>query len=151
MFNPRCIICVMFLGLIACGEKPVAVTELASDQNVSVSGSVDESKEVSIGKVDDTKESSAQLSAPEPTRDKELDLSLPSDMTADAKDWEEVEKGRYGVESWFEQSGQSEDKRLKLKTKLRMKDGAEFDKSSNLSNYGDSVDGAEVGFEYKTR
>lgn len=79
-----------------------------------------------------------------------LDLSLPSDLQGDVQDWEE-EKSRYGAEDWFEQTGQSEEQRLKIKTKLRMKEGAEFDRNSSFSSYGDSVDGAEMGFEYKTR
>ncbi|MBW2939268.1 hypothetical protein KXJ70_00650 [Zhongshania sp. CAU 1632] len=80
---------------------------------------------------------------------KPLDLSLPSSEKLNTQDWNTQQESRYGVETWFEEN-KSEERRLKLKTKLRIKEGAEFDKNSKLDAYGDSVDGAEMGFEYKT-
>lgn len=80
-----------------------------------------------------------------------LDLSLPAGAQGDVSDLSDSGKGRYGVGSWFDQSGRNEEQRFKMKTKLRLKKGAEFDKNSDISSYGDSVDGAEMGFEYKTR
>ena len=87
--------------------------------------------------------SQAQLATP-------LDLSLPASERPDIQDWNAQDKSRYGVDTWFEHEP-SEESRLKLKTKLLIKEGAQFDKNTKFSGYSDSVDGAEMGFEYKTR
>jgi hypothetical protein len=80
-----------------------------------------------------------------------LDLSLPVGVRGDVPDLSSPDKDRYGVEAWFEESEANEGQRFKMKAKLRVKEGAEFDKNSDVSSFGDSVDGAEMGFEYKTR
>ncbi|CAA0078930.1 hypothetical protein [Zhongshania aliphaticivorans] len=145
MINRCCVCFLLSIVLVSCGEKPkvaqaVEKTESERHDNFPL---VDENAIENTSPEARTVEESVQN---QPV----LDLSLPSDLQDDVQNWGE-EKSRYGVEAWFEQSGQSEEQRLKIKTKLRMKEGAEFDRNSNFSSYGDSVDGAEMGFEYKTR
>ena len=132
--------------LLACGEKVKQERGVLQEQDSGLievkQGSV-EAKEamVSVPAIPPPVTSSQEL--------KPLDLSLPSSEKLNTQDWNAQQESRYGVETWFEE-GKSEERRLKLKTKLRIKEGAEFDKNSNLGSYGDSVDGAEMGFEYKT-
>jgi hypothetical protein len=150
MFNRRYSIALLFLTLVACVKKPAIEREAADVTNTEVISSVEENIAVELSKVDASIVSS-ESSAPESKSEVTLDLSVPRESQSEVRDWQSDEGGRYGVESWFDQKSNEDDKRLTLKTKLRMKDGVEFDKNSNLSNYGDSVDGAEMGFEYKTR
>ncbi|MAK44250.1 MAG: hypothetical protein CMN80_08890 [Spongiibacter sp.] len=75
-----------------------------------------------------------------------LDLRLPTDYTEDATPFE-PQTSRYGVERWFEEGDKPESK-LKLKSKIYLKEDATLDKSFNA--YDEKVDGVEMGFEYKT-
>jgi hypothetical protein len=75
-----------------------------------------------------------------------LDLRLPADYTEDATPFE-PQTSRYGVERWFEEGDKPESK-LKLKSKIYLKEDATLDKSFNA--YDEKVDGVEMGFEYKT-
>jgi len=90
---------------------------------------------------------SEPVSAPKQVK---LDLRLPQDavvITAEA--WNDGGRGRYGVKDWFGSDQGREASRLKLKSKLLLKENAMKEKT--VSGYADSVAGAEVGFEYKTR
>ena len=75
-----------------------------------------------------------------------LDLRLPADYTEDATPFE-PQTSRYGVERWFEEGDKPESK-IKLKSKIYLKEDATLDKSFNA--YDEKVDGVEMGFEYKT-
>lgn len=76
-----------------------------------------------------------------------LDLSLPEgDQAGDVTAFEQG-GDRYGVGQWFERPEAKEDK-LKLKSKIHLKEGANFE--NGLEAYDESVDGLEMGFEYKT-
>ncbi|MBB5188431.1 hypothetical protein HNQ57_002713 [Zhongshania antarctica] len=79
-----------------------------------------------------------------------LDLSLPRVPDVGVQDvWDDVTRSRYGVGGWFNASAGREDARLKVKSKLLLKEAVESEYS--FSSFADSVSGAEVGFEYKTR
>jgi hypothetical protein len=75
-----------------------------------------------------------------------LDLSLPAAESRGLDGWRGEQQGRYGVKAWFAKK-QGEEARLKMKTKVILKEDATMEKAMN--NYAESVDGAEVGFEYK--
>jgi hypothetical protein len=75
-----------------------------------------------------------------------LDLSLPAAESKDVEGWQGEQQGRYGVKAWFAKK-QGEEDRLKMKTKVILKADATMEKAMN--DYAESVDGAEVGFEYK--
>ncbi len=77
-----------------------------------------------------------------------LDLSLPSDVVADGGDPLPKSPSRYGVEGWFDAKPKGEE-RLKIKSKIHLKDDVSVE--SGLNNYDESIEGAEMGFEYKTR
>ncbi|MEX1665782.1 hypothetical protein [Zhongshania arctica] len=132
--------------LIACGDKMEPSRAVpAPDVSAVNTGSVVESE------MPAEQEGSKPKGATPPESPQALDLSLPAGVHGDVPDMSGSEKGRYGVEAWFDQSETDEEPRFKMKTKLRMKEGTEFDKNSDISSYGQSVDGAEMGFEYKTR
>ena len=85
--------------------------------------------------------------ADKPVAQQPLNLSLPAADNRDSSDLfagedEDADPG------WFKEQD-AEEKRLEFKSKLLMKEGAEFDKGPQ--SYHDSVDGAEFGFEYKTK
>lgn len=146
MIKRCCALFCLSTVLVSCGER-------AEDKSISVSPEPEHHDSLPPAIAENNKQKKSTDSPPAEVGIKKqpvLDLSLPSDLHGDVQDWEE-EKGRYGAEDWFEQTGQSEEQRLKIKTKLRMKEGAEFDRNNSFSSYGDSVDGAEMGFEYKTR
>jgi hypothetical protein len=132
--------------LIACGDKiersrAVPVADVSSVNTASV-----------VESAMPTEQKASKVKGARPPESPEvLDLSLPAGMHGDVPDLSSSGKGRYGVEAWFDQSGTDEGQRFKMKTKLRIKEGAQFDKNSDIGSYGDSVDGAELGFEYKTR
>lgn len=132
--------------LIACGDKIERSRAVpAPDVSAVNTGSVVESEMP-------TEQEASKAKGATPLKSPQvLDLSLPADMHGEVPDLSSSGEGRYGVEAWFDQSGTDEEPRFKMKTKLRMKEGTEFDKNSDISSYGQSVDGAEMGFEYKTR
>lgn len=139
-----CVVCT------ACGEKTEKnINEVVVEFEPAEAAEVD-GRAAEMPSTPPITESTSPVSASAPNA-AVLDLSLPADTGGKVQDWGDDGKGRYGVSTWFDQSKQTDEQRLKLKTKLRMKEGAEFDKNSDLSSYGDSVDGAEMGFEYKTR
>lgn len=146
MIKRCCALFFLSTVLLSCGEKAedksVAIRPEPESQD-SLPPVISENNEQKISTVPPVAETGVK-------KQPVLDLSLPGDLQGDVQDWEE-EKSRYGAEDWFEQTGQSEEQRLKIKTKLRMKEGAEFDRNSSFSSYSESVDGAEMGFEYKTR
>lgn len=76
-----------------------------------------------------------------------LDLTYSADEV-DVRDISEDELSRYQVDNWFEEKKGS-DKKLSVKPKIRLKEDATLDQTMN--NYRDSLDGAEMGVEYKTR
>jgi hypothetical protein len=132
--------------LVACGDKiersrGVPVLDMSSVNTAGVAESA---------MLDEQVASEAKVAAASDISPA-LDLSLPVGVYGDVPDLSSTDKDRYGVEAWFEQSGANEGQRFKMKAKLRVKEGAEFDKNSDVSSFGDSVDGAEMGFEYKTR
>ncbi len=87
------------------------------------------------------------VSAPKQAK---LDLRLPQDaVVITAEVWNDGGRDRYGVKDWFGSDQGREASRLKLKSKLLLKENAMTEKT--VSSYADSVAGAEVGFEYKTR
>ena len=134
----------------ACGEKAEKnINEVVVEFEPAEAGEIG-GRDAEMPSTSPIAEVTSVISVPAPNVEV-LDLSLPADAGGKVQDWGDDGKGRYGVSTWFDQSKQADEQRLKLKTKLRMKEGAEFDKNSDLSGYGDSVDGAEMGFEYKTR
>jgi hypothetical protein len=79
-----------------------------------------------------------------------LDLSLPRATGTVIQDiWDDGARSRYRVGEWFNTDARREDARLKLKSKLLLKEATES--AYSFSSFADSVNGAEVGFEYKTR
>ena len=78
---------------------------------------------------------------------KPLDLTLPVDEYTDGSQSFDTSAGRYGVKDWFKKEGKPEPK-LKLKSKIYLKEDASFEEG--FSTYDDTVDGVEMGFEYKT-
>jgi hypothetical protein len=79
-----------------------------------------------------------------------LDLSLPrATGTVIQGIWDDGARSRYRVGEWFNTDARREDARLKLKSKLLLKEATES--AYSFSSFADSVNGAEVGFEYKTR
>ncbi len=81
---------------------------------------------------------------------KELDLSLSEDKPESPSDYfsDSNSTRRYQLDDVFEKS-KDEEKRLKFKSKLHVKEGATMEQA--MDNYSDSIDGAEMGFEYKTK
>ncbi|WP_232787515.1 hypothetical protein [Spongiibacter nanhainus] len=75
-----------------------------------------------------------------------LDLSYSED-DIDVRDLSEEEVSRYQMEGWFE-SQNGGDKKLSVKPKIRLKEDATLEQT--MGNYRDSLDGAEMGIEYKT-
>ncbi|WP_373088579.1 hypothetical protein [Zhongshania sp.] len=79
-----------------------------------------------------------------------LDLSLPRAAGTVIQDsWGDGARNRYRVGEWFNAGARREEARLKVKSKLLIKEAAVSEYS--FSSFADSVNGAEVGFEYKTR
>lgn len=77
-----------------------------------------------------------------------LDLLVPLDIGG-AEAWGDETQSRYQVGEWFRSSAGGEESRLKMKPKLLLKEQSKF--KGSVSAYADNVNGAEVGFEYKTR
>ncbi|CAA0089714.1 Uncharacterised protein [Zhongshania aliphaticivorans] len=134
--------------LVSCADK---VDEASNSENkVEIISTTEDTSSATVASesVQPPAEAAIPVKTAEPVV---LDLSLPKDIHTNVEDWQEDEAGRYGVGEWFDKSDKKEEGRLKVKPKLRLKEGAEFSKDSNISSYGESVDGAEMGFEYKTR
>lgn len=81
-----------------------------------------------------------------PSTPPSLDLSYSED-DIDVRDLSEEEISRYQVEGWFEAQNGG-DKKLSVKPKIRLKEDATLEQT--MGNYRDSLDGAEMGIEYKT-
>lgn len=146
MIYRSCSVILICSTLIACGDK----VERSRTVPVSNVGSVNTASVVDSA-MPAEQSASKTGGATAPSSSQALDLSLPAGVHGDVPDMISSGKGRYGVEAWFDQSSRHEERRFKMKTKLLMKEGAEFDKNSDISSYRKSVDGAEMGFEYKTR
>jgi hypothetical protein len=145
MITRCCVLFLLSILLLSCGEK-------LEENAVAVSAEPERRDSLPpVAEHNKQHASTVPLPVEESVQNKPvLDLSLPKDLDGDVQNFGE-ENSRYGVQDWFDQPSQSEEQRLKIKTKLRMKEGAEFDRNSSFSSYGESVDGAEMGFEYKTR
>lgn len=131
------------LVLAACGDP-------GSPQHVSHSGD-DNDQAVAPQKSTDTGSQTAaesdadgaETAVPVPP----LDLSY-SGNEVEVRDISEDELSRHQVDDWFEEK-KDRDKKLSVKPKIRLKEDATLDQTMN--NYRDSLDGAEMGVEYKTR
>lgn len=97
--------------------------------------------------VQDTPKTVKEDSANEASVPPSLDLSYSED-DIDMRDLSEEELSRYQTGEWFE-SQKNGDKKLSVKPKIRLKDDATLEQT--MDNYRDSLDGAEMGIEYKTR
>jgi hypothetical protein len=104
-----------------------------------------------------TSESSVELSVDKPAQSgmaiasqvQTLNLSLPPmPVNSDGTEWLD-DKPYYQVAEWFKGSSKAVESRLKIKSKLLLKEQSEF--KGSVSAYAENVSGAEVGFEYKTR
>ncbi|WP_373077954.1 hypothetical protein [Zhongshania sp.] len=79
-----------------------------------------------------------------------LNLGLPAERGGvDLARWSGDISGRYRTAEWFNAEGSKENSRLKIKSKLLLKESR--DGEASLSAYADAIGGAEIGFEYKTR
>ncbi len=92
----------------------------------------------------------AEAEAPVPggVQQAPLDLSLPPEAVVSEDFPGDEATERYGVGQWFE-GKPKEESRLKFKSKIHLKEEAGLE--SGLDNYDKSIEGAEMGFEYKTR
>ena len=79
-----------------------------------------------------------------------LNLQLPREYdSTQINAWELDARGRYRVGEWFSAGGVAQGSRFKVKSKLLLKESKELKRS--FSSYAENVNGAEIGFEYKTR
>lgn len=128
------------VALSACDDQaptpaPVDSQSTSAEQAQATSSVQDSPKAV--------KEDSANAASVPPS----LDLSYSED-DIDMRDLSEEELSRYQTGEWFE-SQKNGDKKLSVKPKIRLKDDATLEQT--MDNYRDSLDGAEMGIEYKTR
>lgn len=133
--------------LVSCGRE-------GEPDNVE-QDSAPRAEEVSVGEEANAVEPPASASrlpptTPPPPEQRELDLSVPQDDPESAEKYfsGNVDERRYQLDDVFEKS-KEEEKRLKFKSKLHVKEGATMEQA--MDNYADSIDGAEMGFEYKTK
>ena len=130
--------------LVACEDEASSQVEgagLSSSEQQGQMNPLPSSSPQSVSSLSNG-EAEPELSSTPPS----LDLRYSED-DIDVRDFSEEEVSRHQMEGWFE-SQNGGDKKLSVKPKIRLKEDATLEQT--MGNYRDSLDGAEMGIEYKT-
>ncbi|NKI17961.1 hypothetical protein HCU74_11140 [Spongiibacter sp. KMU-166] len=143
-------IAILASSLLACNDDAEPNKINTNNASAESEASIEASQDTNPPAMTAVEQNSAPAprQSPSPTPTKPLDLSLADDQPG-GEDFANTDDGRrYQLDNLFDKSSE-EEKRLKFKSKLRVKEGATLDQA--MDNYSDSIDGAEMGFEYKTK